>query len=219
VPGNPDFAANLRAAVDRARANLGTGFNFADKRANAYLDIAGVLRDEYQRTNDQRLLKAAHQLEEQAEITTYSGFNGRAALVGNYAAMINNPSLYNVPLDVFSWQIDHAVVEYFDNIVRTGRYDDISAQNINAVDGLVWASKGMIQSFPGTALGIDYSIIPADSPVWSAYPISSQLRTSLSNQSFGTVSYGFNGGGRRRRNLLASAGTRTGWRAVLLRPR
>ncbi|MEV5032350.1 cadherin domain-containing protein [Sphingobium sp. LMC3-1-1.1] len=183
------FGEQLRAAVGRAQDYLGPGFNLTDKRANAYLEIASVLRDEYQRTNNINLLNAAHQLEEQAEITTYSGFNGRAALIGNYAAMVNNPTLYNVPLDVFSWQIDKAVINFFEAVANNERFSEITAQNINAVDGLVWASKGMLESFPGTALGIDYRTIPNESSVWKALPVTSEQQAQLRLGSYGQVTY------------------------------
>ena len=190
-----DFGSSLRAAVAKAKTYLGNGFNLTDKRANAYYEIATVLRNEYLRTNNESLLRAAYQLEEQAEITTYSGFNGRAAIIGNYAAMKANPSLYNVPLDIFSWQIDKAVVDFFDYVSKNDLYSQITADNINAVDGLVWASKGMIASFPGTALTIDYTSISDNSAVWAAYPIPDQLRQQLRGSVFDKWTYVMNGPG------------------------
>lgn len=41
----------------------------------------------------------------QAEITTYSGFFGGAALYGNYLAKVSNPDYYNLSLDKFSIDI------------------------------------------------------------------------------------------------------------------
>lgn len=195
MPYSPDFANRLRAAVNNAKIYLGSTFELTDKRANAYYEIASVLRDEYNRSNDLNILNAAYQLEEQAEITTYSGFNGRAAIIGNYAAMVNNPSLYNVPLDYFSWQIDSAVVKFFDEVTKNETFGEITAENINAVDGLVWASKGMLSSFPGTALGINYVGISDSSSVWQSFPMSTATRAALKEGEFGPTTYVLYGGG------------------------
>ncbi|HEX8064325.1 MAG TPA: cadherin domain-containing protein, partial [Allosphingosinicella sp.] len=190
-----DFPTRLRAAVDTAKQLLGSGFSLNANRAGAYIAIANVLRDEYGRTGNLQLFNAAIQLEEQAEITTYSGFNGSAAQLGNYNAMVRNRLGYNTPLDIFSFEIDTAVVNFFDQVVTRGTYSQITRENINAVDGLVWASKGLIEYFPGTALGIDYRNIAADSVVWSSWGTGTELYQQLRDRSFGNTSYAFQYGG------------------------
>lgn len=198
-----DFQRALAEAVRLARQDLGQSFQHTDKRANAYYRIATVLRQEairlqggsiFRNETAERYLAAAIQLEEQAEITTYSGLNGRAALIGNYAAFVNNPTRYNVPLDVFSWQIDSAVVRFFELVSQTGSFGEISADSINAVDGLIWAEKGMLQSFPGTALGITYSDFPADSLIWQVANIPPIYAEQLRND-YGPIGYVVDGGG------------------------
>lgn len=197
-----DFPTDLRNAVEAARRDIGSTFNTNDRRANAYLRIANVLRAEADRLERsggnpdtvKRYRDSATQLEEQAEITTYSGFNGQAAIIGNLNAMQGNPSRYNVPLDLFSWQIDSAVISFFEQVSVTGRYEEITWQNINRVDGLVWASKGMLPFFPGTALGLNYSDVRSDSLIWLAYGVPSVYKSAI-KQDYGIRTYVVSGSG------------------------
>jgi len=166
-----DFASELAAAVTRARSTLNSGsrgalFDPEDDRARAYLDISAVLRQQYSVTQNSRWLEAARMLEEQAEITTYSGDNGTLALLGNFNAKLRGGSRYDVPLDVFSWEIDEAVISFFETVVEFGQYNDISANSIRAVDALVWDNKGLLPYFPGLALGVDFTILGFDHSVW-----------------------------------------------------
>ena len=193
-----DFPTELANAVARARQYLnagprGTLFDPTDNRAAAYLDIATVLRRQAAATGIDRYLQAAYMLEEQAEVTTFSGDNGSLAMLGNFNAKQNGGSRYNVPLDVFSWQIDEAVITFFENVVNNHQYEDISQNSILAVDALVWDSKGLLPYFPGLALGIDFTILSFDHTVWRMSR--SQFET-LHMSTFGTVDF-IQGGGLR----------------------
>ena len=79
---------------------------------------------------------AAQQVLLQAEITTYSGFIGGAALLGNALAKNADPIQYNIPLDKFSWEIADALCILIEQSVDQGGIDAgvISAGNIQLSD-------------------------------------------------------------------------------------
>ncbi len=215
-----EFKADLRAATAQSRAEIGDSFSFSANRAKSYYNISTVLRQEaqrmvsawtnkllagevtgeylgseYQRT-ETRLLGAAELLETQAEITTYSGEAGAAAILGNYNALLNNPAIYDTPLDVFSWEIDSAVVSFFDAVANSNgsvALNEISTNSILAVDGIVWNRKGLLDHFPGTGLGIDYTALPEDSLAWRL--TTGNERRALQNQNFGAIEFTFGNSG------------------------
>ncbi|MEN7536463.1 calcium-binding protein, partial [Aurantiacibacter flavus] len=170
--GLSDFQERLQDAVESARIKLGTEFTLTADRAGAYLEVAQVLLDEGKAwagvddNTSKRYIDAAHMLQEQAEITTYSGPNGTAAIVGNLNAKLANGELYGVSLDVFSYNIDSAIIGFLENVARTGDVDSISQNNILAVDGLVWDTYGLLDYFPGNAIRFDYNA-SLGSSVWA----------------------------------------------------
>ncbi|MXO65949.1 calcium-binding protein, partial [Altericroceibacterium endophyticum] len=169
--GLVDFEQRFEAAVEDARAKLGSSFTLTADRAGAYLEIAKVLSDQGKAVassdveQSNRYIQAARMLQEQAEITTYSGESGRAAIAGNLNAKIANGALYGIKLDKFSYNIDDAVVSFMEDIVLRKAYDQISRNNILSVDGLVWDSYGLIDYFPGKNVGYTFDA-SLDSSVW-----------------------------------------------------
>lgn len=83
--------------INELREILGTSFDTEAKRAEFYLAYYEKIKDVD--------FEAAKQVLIQAQITTYSGFIGGAALLGNAFAKFAEPELYNVSLDEFSWDI------------------------------------------------------------------------------------------------------------------
>ncbi len=165
-----DFLERLQAATVVARGHLSgggpghEGFDITDRRAAAYHAISQVLLQEGRATGNQNYIDAARTLQEQAEITTYSEDNGIAAAIGNLSA--KTLSGHGIPLDLFSWQIDNAVVQFFETVVARGDVESISQNSILAVDGIIWDSHGLLPYFPGLGLGIEYDMA-ASSSVWS----------------------------------------------------
>lgn len=91
-----------------------------------------------------------------AQITTYSGLYGGAALTGNYFAKVANPAKYTVSLDQFSTDITHAMLKLVKQHVRGGGRGDLPLDVLRTLgDRGVWASKGMGRHFPGNALFVD----------------------------------------------------------------
>jgi hypothetical protein len=109
-------------------------------------DRAGVYADLYRLTGQDIWLM-------HAQITSYSGLFGGAALGGNYRAKLVNPRSYNVALDVFSREIAASML----NVVRTHVANGNNGMaSIDALrtdgDRKVWADKGMGEDFPGNIL-------------------------------------------------------------------
>jgi Ca2+-binding RTX toxin-like protein len=209
------FASRLRAATVQARSDIGRVFTdrgLQANRAKAYYEIATVLLQEAalisQRTPSTigeaqalvqlriRLEDSARLLQSQAEVTTGSGGDGEAAILGNLNAKVRNPSLYDLGLEKFSWEILDATVQFFEAVVDQGAFDQININNQKAVDGIVWYQKGLLDFFPGTALGIDYSIIPTASPVWDVrYAVDSNASSGLRGAIYNEFTYVSRGGG------------------------
>ncbi len=211
------FSADLRAAVESARAAIGSRFRdlgLNANRAKAYYDIATVLQQEVQRISlltpstigearelyelKSRLEDSARLLQSQAEVTTGSGLDGKAAILGNYNAQVRNPSLYELGLEEFSWEILDGTIQFFELIVdqdSPAAFDQISVNNQMAVDGVVWYARGLLDFFPGTALGIDYDI-PASSLVWRTnYASDSNALSGLRGEWYNPLTYIMRAGG------------------------
>src|SRR5262245_61762477 len=98
---------NLRAMLQNAGNPL---------RGNFYMAVAR----EYSATSEIGRA-SAHQVLIQAQITTYSGEYGAAALLGNYAARVAaGPGLYNITLDYFSYAIATRMLDAIEVNVRAG---------------------------------------------------------------------------------------------------
>ncbi|GGH05244.1 hypothetical protein GCM10007420_22150 [Glycocaulis albus] len=139
--------AQIRSRWNAIRGNFNaTG---ADNRAGIYLQIYELYRD----IGTPEALRAGRQILMQAQITSYSGAYGAAALMGNRWAQENNPGLYTMTLDQFSYDILQRLVEAIEySIVDRNRNGVFSVAEINALDYSVWREYGMGAWFPGNYL-------------------------------------------------------------------
>ncbi|WP_422136764.1 hypothetical protein [Endozoicomonas sp. ALD040] len=110
------------------------------KRAEAYIYYAKLSNLNVEQTN---------QLMLQAQITTYSGVIGGAALEGNYGAKVSDPENYNLSLDQFTVDIEKGLVSAIRADIESGNSGRITQNQIQNADQAVWASKGMYSLFPG----------------------------------------------------------------------
>ncbi len=124
------------ADVDAMNAILDSG-----DRAGAYLYYYNIIRDVDRAAADQILM--------QMQITTYSGFFGGAALIGNSIAKDSNPDLYPETLDLFSEQILRGLILTIEERIFEGESGILTAQNIRDADWGVWDSMQMGNYFPG----------------------------------------------------------------------
>ena len=192
MPESPDFISRLQIAVINARAKLGSGFTQDADRAGAYLEISNVLMSEANALagsdpdTSQRYLDAARMIQEQAEITTYSGDNGIAAITGNLRAKLNNPETYKISLDEFSFLIDDSILRFFENVAEFGDKESISKNNILAVDGLAWDSLGLLDYFPGNAITYSFDA-NLGSSVWLNASAEQKAKLFGIDQSMGII--------------------------------
>ncbi|MGH1341511.1 MAG: hypothetical protein ACRBN8_08170 [Nannocystales bacterium] len=109
-------------------------------------DRAGVYVDLYNLTGDDIWLM-------HAQITSYSGLFGGAALSANFLAKLANPRKYNVALDVFSREILESMLRVVKRDVESGGTGRPSVDTLRTDgDRGVWKSKGMGDHFPGNIL-------------------------------------------------------------------
>ncbi|MGK0247956.1 MAG: hypothetical protein ACI910_000684, partial [Oleispira sp.] len=94
----------------------------------------------------------------QAQITTYSGFFGGAALYGNYLAKIANPDKYTLSLDQFSIDIVQANIDAIRIDINGGNNGLLSPEDLQVADYGVWVDKEMGDYFPGNLLAPGGSI-------------------------------------------------------------
>lgn len=107
--------------VDQIQYILDSG-----NRAGAYLYYYELIK-----TYD---ADAAWQILIQAQITSYSGFFGGAALIGNALAKHSNPTLYNLSLDEFSRQIVQGLVDNIQEELDLGGDGVLSRTQIQESD-------------------------------------------------------------------------------------
>ncbi|SCC81400.1 hypothetical protein [Saliniramus fredricksonii] len=111
-------------------------------RAGAYLYYYNLIRDVDRAAADQILM--------QMQITTYSGFFGGAALIGNSIAKDSNPDLYPPTLDIFSEEILRGLILTIEAAVEDPDHSGVlSASEIRDADRSVWEAMQMEQYFPG----------------------------------------------------------------------
>lgn len=108
-------------------------------------DRAGMYLSLYEKTgNDLYLMHA--------QITTFSGVYGGAAVTGNYLAKTSNKGTYQDSLDVFSREIASSIIDTVENDVRAGGDGKVANKEVRQGDWRVWDGKGMGTSFPGNVL-------------------------------------------------------------------
>jgi len=115
-------------------------------RAGAYLALYGA-------TGQEQLLL-------QAQITTYSGAVGGAALYGNYLAKSVNPELYNLSLDQFSIDILRATINLYAKGLKDGFV--VTADQLQTSDRQVWIDNKMGAYFPGNIQLVDSSLTSSE---------------------------------------------------------
>ncbi len=154
---NPvDIATYVPFNVSDLRTLLGdlsTAPNGGVNRGGFYLAYFNYLMDQTTKTSDMAqqalLIASARQVLLQAEITTYSGFAGGAALIGNALAKNANPSLYPATLDEFSYDIANGLLTQMEK--DGSGIENFTADKIQLLDRGVWIGFGMGDYFPGNA--------------------------------------------------------------------
>ena len=114
-------------------------------RGNAYVELAYL----YLEIGSPEAKQSAYQLLGQAQITTYSGQLGGAALMGNATAKLKAGSAYNITLDYFSYLIAKRLVAAVERDLDNGGDGVLSVQEMHALDYSVWRELGMGHLFPG----------------------------------------------------------------------
>jgi Ca2+-binding RTX toxin-like protein len=130
-----------QADVLQLRAMMGSSYATSNNRGGFYLRYYELIKGYDQQAAAQVLL--------QAHISTYSGFFGGAALLGNAIAKFARPDLYTITLDQFSWDIANALLLSIEASVANSGTGIFSATQIQAFDQGVWQSKGLGDYFPG----------------------------------------------------------------------
>src|SRR3954454_11080699 len=92
--------------IDELTRLIGTDWRVAD-RGGFYVAYYNLIK------NIDR--DAANLVLVQAHVSTYSGFAGGGALLGNALAKFANPDKYTVSLDQFSWDVANSL---YNNILR-----------------------------------------------------------------------------------------------------
>lgn len=95
------------------------------------------------------LLTGSEQSLIQGHITTYSGFIGGAAQVGNSIAKLSNPDKYTITLDHFSYLIAKGLLDAVEADIQGGGTGFLTPTQIMDVDRAVWNSLDMGEYFPG----------------------------------------------------------------------
>jgi Ca2+-binding RTX toxin-like protein len=85
----------------------------------------------------------------QAQITTFSGMWGAGALLGNVAAKLQNPLIYQTSLDSFSADIVKGMIETVRINIQDGGTGILSDDALQNADRAVWSAKNLGDYFPG----------------------------------------------------------------------
>ena len=138
-------------AVDAAQAPGVTAADLPRLRARlAAGDRAGMYLELYQQTGQEIWLM-------HAQITSYSGVFGGAAITANFLAKGNNPEKYHVALDTFSRQIAASMVDVVEEHVAAGGDGKVDVAELRKRgDWGVWDKKGMGSEFPGNGLFVEF---------------------------------------------------------------
>src|ERR1700675_2681982 len=89
--------------INKLASLIGTDWHTAD-RTVIYLEYYNLLK-QYAPSNGGNNFSTSDLMLLQASISSYSGFAGGGALLGNALAKFANPDLYNISLDEFSWDV------------------------------------------------------------------------------------------------------------------
>ncbi len=129
--------------IDNLSEILSGGYA-AGNRAEFYLAYYQLLKD------NGADVDALKQILIQTQISTYSGFFGGAALLGNAIALAANPEPYPGPLDNFSYEICVGMLAAIQADFSSANGDGIlTAQQMQAADQGVWEANQLKDYFPG----------------------------------------------------------------------
>ena len=135
---SPDAAPGV-TAPDLARLR---GRLVAGDRAGVYLEL-------YRLTGQEIWLM-------HAQITSYTGVFGGAAITANFLAKTGNPDKYHVALDTFSRQIAASMLDVVERDVAAGGQGKVEVATLRKEgDWGVWDAKGMGGQFPGNGLFVE----------------------------------------------------------------
>ena len=132
--------ATVAESIGDLEAILAPGWETAD-RASFYLAYYNLIKDINEDAADQVLL--------QTLITTYSGFIGGGAILGNAIAKFSDPNDYQIALDEFSFDIVNGLLTGIKDNLERGGDGVLTADEIQALDHGVWVEKGLGEYFPG----------------------------------------------------------------------
>jgi hypothetical protein len=89
----------------------------------------------------------------QAHVSTYSGFAGGGALLGNALAKFANPDKYTVSLDEFSWDVAKNLYDKIVDSCNGGAGTGVlTKHDVIDSDNQAWTNKGLLDYFPGLLL-------------------------------------------------------------------
>ena len=131
--------------INSLRAMLNNAGN--PMRGNFYMAVVRA----YSADGSPAALASAHQALMQAQISTYSGAFGAAAMLGNWEAKKAAPNQYNLTLDTFSYYIATRMLDAMEAELLAGGDGILAAPEIRALDYSVWRELGMGSLFPGDA--------------------------------------------------------------------
>ena len=139
--------------IDALTALIGTDWRVAD-RGGFYVKYYEILKRIDSNPNGP-VMAAANLVLVQAHVSTYSGFAGGGALLGNAIAKFGNPDKYTVSLDEFSWDVAKSlynnIVQSWNGGVGTGI---LTKGQVFASDNQAWTEKGLLDYFPGLLLQV-----------------------------------------------------------------
>jgi hypothetical protein len=140
--------------INKLASLIGTDWHTAD-RTGFYLEYYNLLK-QYAPSNGGNNFSTSDLMLLQASISSYSGFAGGGALLGNALAKFANPDLYNISLDEFSWDVAAGLFASIKKDWLGGGSGIFSTSDVFSSDNDVWQSKGLLEYFPGQAIEYNF---------------------------------------------------------------
>src|SRR5882762_5648070 len=139
----------IQADFDELTKLIGTDWRTAD-RGGFYVKYYDILKRIAGDPPTGPIWDAANLVLVQAHVSTYSGFAGGGALLGNAIAKFGNPDKYTVSLDEFSWDVAKNLYDRILDSWRGGAGTGILTKaQVFASDNQAWTNKGLLDYFPG----------------------------------------------------------------------
>ena len=137
-------------------------------RAGAYLEL-------YMATGNPQLLFVA-------QITTFTGSPGGAAVEGNFLAKLEDPDKYVITLDEFSKEIVQATINLYKSSYE--KNETVTPLQIMETDRGVWKSYGLEDYFPGN---LQLAMTTGDSSLFNTPGARNGAQSFLEGDKFGKV--------------------------------